>query len=84
MTSSTLFRLLLFFGLPYAVYVLMLQGSLVPARATFTTLDAPLDFIPLHIRGGSILPTQQPANSTLFRHVLICTLYPLLICVYPS
>ena len=29
-------------------------------------VDAPLDFIPLHIRGGYILPTQRPGNSTLF------------------
>ncbi|KAJ8029435.1 Maltase-glucoamylase, intestinal [Holothuria leucospilota] len=30
------------------------------------TLDAPASYIPLHIRGGNILPTQQPANSTKF------------------
>ncbi|ELT99254.1 hypothetical protein CAPTEDRAFT_104310 [Capitella teleta] len=28
-------------------------------------LDAPLDFIPLHIRGGYVLPTQRPANTTV-------------------
>ena len=27
-------------------------------------LNAQLDFIPLHIRGGYILPTQKPANTT--------------------
>ncbi|CAH1773346.1 unnamed protein product [Owenia fusiformis] len=35
-------------------------------RKSWTTLPAPLDFIPLHVRGGYILPTQQPANSTMF------------------
>ncbi|KAJ8029433.1 Sucrase-isomaltase, intestinal [Holothuria leucospilota] len=33
---------------------------------SFVTLDAPESYIPLHIRGGHILPTQQPANSTKF------------------
>ncbi len=27
-------------------------------------LDAPIDFIPLHVRGGHILPTQEPGNTT--------------------
>ena len=31
------------------------------------TLDAPMDIIPLHIRGGYILPTQEFANTTVFR-----------------
>lgn len=46
------------------------DGSLAPGRASFATVDAPLDFISLHVRGGSILPTQQPANSTLFSRTL--------------
>jgi maltase-glucoamylase len=29
-------------------------------------LTAPIDFIPLHIRGGYILPTQEPANNTFY------------------
>lgn len=32
----------------------------------FATLQAPLNFIPLHIRGGYIIPTQKPANNTSF------------------
>ncbi|CAH1775810.1 unnamed protein product [Owenia fusiformis] len=35
-------------------------------RKGYTTLNAPMDYIPLHIRGGYILPTQEPANSTTF------------------
>ena len=27
------------------------------------TLDAPLDFIPLHLRGGSIIPFQDPLDK---------------------
>ena len=44
-----------------------LKGSELQVRGAFTDLDAPLDFIPLHILGGHILPTQQPANSTAWR-----------------
>lgn len=28
------------------------------------TMDAPLEYINLHIRGGSILPIQEPGNTT--------------------
>ncbi|XP_053996416.1 lysosomal alpha-glucosidase-like [Hylaeus anthracinus] len=34
------------------------------ARGEYTTLDAPLDIIPLMIRGGSILPGQKPGPTT--------------------
>jgi alpha-glucosidase (family GH31 glycosyl hydrolase) len=42
------------------------DGAEVPVRRAFTTLSAPLSFIPIHVRGGHILPTQQPANSTMW------------------
>ncbi|PIK61537.1 putative sucrase-isomaltase, intestinal-like [Apostichopus japonicus] len=35
-------------------------------RGTWVTLSAPLDFIPVHVRGGYILPTQEPANTTVY------------------
>ena len=36
---------------------------------TIVTLDAPLGTIPIHIRGGNIIPTQQPeVNTQLSRH----------------
>lgn len=44
-----------------------LQGVLESASGSSATLSAPLDFIPLHVRGGYILPTQEPATSTMFR-----------------
>lgn len=31
-------------------------------------LDAPMDYINLHVRGGQIIPTQNPDNSTMFRY----------------
>ncbi|EDV19132.1 uncharacterized protein TRIADDRAFT_34135 [Trichoplax adhaerens] len=33
-------------------------------RGTTVVLSAPADYIPLHVRGGYILPTQEPANNT--------------------
>ena len=39
------------------------------SRGTTVTIDAPRDFIPLFVRGGFILPTQEPANNTVYRFV---------------
>lgn len=36
------------------------------ANTGYATLNAPLNFINLHVRGGHILPTQKPANNTSF------------------
>ena len=35
----------------------------------YTTLDAPLDKINLHIRGGYILPTQKEELNTRLRYL---------------
>ena len=43
------------------------QGKEMSTRKGHVTLDAPLDHIPLHVRGGHIIPTQDPANNTAFR-----------------
>ena len=40
------------------------DGAEVEGVGTFKTLDAPFDFINVHIRGGSVLPTQEPAMNT--------------------
>ena len=45
---------------------MVLQGVAIDTRGDYVTLDVPLEFIPLHVRGGAVLPYQQPANSTLF------------------
>nr|XP_006826058.1 PREDICTED: sucrase-isomaltase, intestinal-like [Saccoglossus kowalevskii] len=34
-------------------------------RGKTVTLDAPMDYIPLHLRGGYILPTQEPNITTV-------------------
>ncbi|CAH3034609.1 unnamed protein product [Porites lobata] len=41
-------------------------GKEVSRRKEYVSVDAPLDHIPLHIRGGYILPIQEPANNTVF------------------
>jgi alpha-glucosidase len=46
------------------------DGAEVATRAGFLTLNAPLNVIPIHVRGGHILPTQQPANSTMWSRSL--------------
>ena len=45
----------------------LFQGKKMSTRKGHVTLDAPLDHIPLHVRGGHIIPTQEPANNTAFR-----------------
>jgi len=40
------------------------------ARGSFAILPSPLDVIQLHVRGGHILATQQPANSTMWSRSL--------------
>jgi alpha-glucosidase (family GH31 glycosyl hydrolase) len=46
------------------------DGAEVAVRGGFLTLNAPLNVIPIHVRGGHILPTQQPANSTMWSRSL--------------
>lgn len=41
-------------------------GKETQSRKKYVTLNAPLDHIPLHIRGGHIIPVQEPANNTAF------------------
>lgn len=45
-----------------------LQGSEVNSTG-HVTLAAPLSTIPLHVRGGSILPIQDPALTTTDRYI---------------
>ncbi|CAL8083188.1 unnamed protein product [Orchesella dallaii] len=40
------------------------DGAEVNVRGAYTNLDAPFGFINLHVRGGNILPTQEPAMNT--------------------
>lgn len=44
------------------------QGKEMSSRKSHLTLDAPLDHIPLHVRGGHIIPTQEPAINTALRY----------------
>lgn len=42
------------------------DGTEVQNTGTTHTLDAPLETINLHLRGGYILPTQEPDNTTVY------------------
>lgn len=39
-------------------------GKEMSIRKSHVTLDAPIDHVPLHVRGGHIIPTQEPAINT--------------------
>lgn len=39
-------------------------GAELSTRKATVNLDAPMDYIPLHVRGGYVLPTQEPAVTT--------------------
>lgn len=43
------------------------QGVDINARGEWKTLQAPLEYINLHVRGGYILPWQEPAMNTQLR-----------------
>ena len=44
-------------------YSLYNYTQIINSVGRAVTLQAPLDFVPAHIRGGSVLPTQQPAMT---------------------
>ena len=39
-------------------------GHEIPSTGRIHEIDAPSDYLPLHVRGDSILATQEPANNT--------------------
>ncbi|KAK3891879.1 hypothetical protein Pcinc_004239 [Petrolisthes cinctipes] len=50
--------------LPHGLWYDWYEGYMVEGLGDFRTLDAPRNKIPLLVRGGSIIPTQLPANTT--------------------
>lgn len=50
--------------IPAAYWYNYYTGARVPLQGQFIRLAAPLDNIPILLRGGSILPTQGFANNT--------------------
>jgi maltase-glucoamylase len=49
---------------PDARFYSYYTGQEVNARKSMLELDAPLDFINVHVKGGVIIPTQEPAVNT--------------------
>ncbi|KAL9656874.1 hypothetical protein ABK040_004408 [Willaertia magna] len=41
------------------------SGKLMPITQSFVLIDAPIDVLPLHLRGGAIIPRQEPALNTV-------------------
>jgi maltase-glucoamylase len=49
---------------PVARFYDYYTGEEVEVRGGYKNLSCPFDYTPLHLRGGSILPTQAPAVTT--------------------
>ena len=55
---------------PQARWFDFYNGKEIPETGRIHELDAPLDHLPLHIKGGSIILTQQPAMTTTSRYFI--------------
>lgn len=55
-----------------ATFYVWNSGAPLPAGSAGTTISvpAPLDVVPLHVRGGFIVPSQQPAMTTVLQEAL--------------
>ena len=42
------------------------SGARIPSERQFIRLSAPLETIPILLRGGAIIPTQEFANNTKY------------------
>lgn len=54
--------------LPNDVWYDYYSKNVMLSNGSVFIVDAPKDIIPLAIRGGYILPTQDPATTTTFRY----------------
>jgi hypothetical protein len=50
-----------------------LQKEEVSKRKDYVNLATPQDHINLHVRGGYVIPVQEPANNTFFRYTIFFT-----------
>jgi len=57
--------------LPNDIWYDYYSKNVIVSNGSFFTIDAPEDTIPLAIRGGYILPIQDPAVTTTFRYKFI-------------
>lgn len=54
--------------LPNDVWYDYYSKKLIPNIESIVTVEAPIDTIPLAIRGGYILPIQDPSTTTVSRY----------------
>lgn len=62
--------------LPDGVWYDLLTSQMKGSTGFFVGLPAPLEKIPLHIRGGSIIPVQAVAVTTTLSYVSPCIVWP--------
>lgn len=68
----TLIRVVRFFPFNYLKILVLfrcfIQGEELEVNGSrWVDINAPDNFIPVFVRGGFIIPTQEPANNTMFR-----------------
>lgn len=57
--------------LPSDIWYDYYSKTMIQSNGSIFTIEAPIDTIPLGIRGGYILPIQDPSTTTTLRYNLI-------------
>lgn len=57
--------------LPKDTWYEFYNKNVVLSNGSFFVIEAPIDTIPLMVRGGFILPTQMPSLTTTLRYTIL-------------
>jgi len=63
--------------LPNGIWYDYYSKKCTQSNGSIFTVEAPNDTIPLKIRGGYILPTQDPATTTTSRYIFLVHFIPM-------